>query len=161
MDYSENILAAAKEFVKRRFFAILIGADLVLALLLIRSYMAPDCQEGAVLLHSFVVQQMHGDISDTYIACAGSEKVYSVEAKAFFSRETVARACAEKGCGLWTQGNTRRKRDICYCLRVPDGDTTVLSTRRCHKVVFKDILGYWQIDAVDPCDAPRDFCCRM
>jgi hypothetical protein len=161
MDYGGNILESAKEFVKRHFFAILIAADLVLAVLLVRSYMAPDCQEGAILLQSFVTQQMYGDIADTYIACAGAEKVYSIEAKAFLPREQVQKTCAEKGCCLWTQGNTRRKRDVCYCLRVPDGVTTVLSTRRCYKVVFKDILGYWSIDAVDPCDTGRDFCCRL
>jgi len=161
MDYGENILVQTKEFVKRRFFAILIAADLVLAILLVRSYMAPDCQEGAILIQGFVAQQMYGDISDTYIACVGSDKVYSLEAKAFFTRETVGRTCAEKGCCLWTQGNTRRKRDVCYCLRVPDGMETVLSSRRCYKVVFKDILGYWSIDAVESCDTGRDFCCRL
>ena len=161
MDYGENILVSAKEFVRRHFFAILIGADLVLAFFLVRSYMAPDCQEGAILLQGFVAQQMHGDISDTYIACAGGGKVYSLEAKAFMAKEEVERSCAAKGCCLWTQESTRRKRDLCYCLRAPDGVETVLPSRRCHKVVFKDILGYWSIDGVESCDAGRDFCCKM
>ena len=38
---------------------------------------------------------------------------------------------------------------------------TVLSPRRCYKVIFKDILGYWSIDGVDSCDTSRAFCCRM
>lgn len=161
MDYGDSILDSVKEFVRRHFFVILIGADLVLAFFLVRSYMAPDCQEGAVLLQGFVARQMHGDVSDTFIACVGGEKIYSLEAKAFLPKEAVEAVCAGKGCCLWTQGSTRRKRDLCYCLRVPDGVEMVLSPRRCYKVIFKDILGYWSIDGVDSCDTGRDFCCRM
>ena len=161
VDYREDMIGRLADLLKRRFFVILIAADLILAVLLVRAYMAPDCREGALLMEPFVSEQMYGDILDTFIACAGSERAYALDTKMFVPREQAQAVCKERGCCLWTQGSTKRKRDVCYCRQPPAGAAEVMTMRRCYKVVFKDILGIWSIEALESCDASRDFCCRL
>jgi hypothetical protein len=161
MDYREKMGSGALAFAKRHYLAILLAANLVLVGLIVLSYSAPDCQEGATLIQDFIAQKGHGDVRDVFIACKGAEKVFSLEKKQFVPASEAEGICDRRGCGLWTQGNTRRKRDVCYCLRPPRDVITEIVARRCYKVVFKDILGLWKIDEVDTCDEARDFCCQM
>jgi hypothetical protein len=161
MDYRERVGSGMLEFARRHYLALLVAGNLALIALVAIAYQAPDCEVGATLIRHFIAMKGHGDTRDVFITCTGAGMVYSLEKNAFIPPGEAAEACRARGCGLWTQDTTRRKRDVCYCMLPPEGITSPISVRRCYKVVFKDILGMWKIGEEAPCGEGRDFCCKM